>query len=258
MTRAPHITVAPNGARLQKSDHARVPISTDELAETARDCFVAGANAIHLHVRDKDGAHSLDSEIYREVITHLKQTAPDIEIQITTESADRFSVADQLHLLETLKPAAASISVREIACAPELISRVYSATTRHETKVQHILYDLSCVELLEQWLASSLVPYKMRDSIFVLGQYAPARAGKPNELATLLDAAQSLNLNVTVCAFGPNEQACLIEAAKVGCDLRVGFENNTRTPDGASWASNAQAVAFLKAALNAQGKESAA
>ena len=258
MTHAPHITVAPNGARLQKSDHVGVPVSKQELAETARDCSAVGANAIHLHVRDNDGAHSLDPEIYREAIAHVKRSAPDIEIQITTESAGRYSVADQLHLIETLRPSAASISVREIARAPELISHVYSAAARHETQVQHILYDVSCVALLEQWLASGLVPYEMRDAIFVLGKYAPARAGKPSELATLLNAAQALDLNITVCAFGPYEQACLIEAAKLGCDLRIGFENNTRTPTGASWDSNAQAVASLKAALNVQGKETAA
>lgn len=257
MTLAPHITVAPNGARLQKSDHAGIPISKQEMAETAHDCFVAGANAIHLHVRDKDGVHSLDPEIYRETIAHVKQTTPGIKIQITTESAGRFSVADQLHLLETLRSAAASISVREIARAPELISRVYSTAARHETQVQHILYGLSCVELLTQWLDSGLVPYKMRDAIFVLGQYAPARAGKPSELAALLTAAKALDLHSAVCAFGPGEQAWLIEAAKFGCDLRIGFENNTRAPDGSSWDSNAQAVASLKAALTAHSRETA-
>lgn len=56
---------------------------------------------------------------------------------------------------------------------------------------------------------------------------------------------------MTVCAFGPQEQACLRAAAALGCDLRVGFENTVTAPDEAMWSSTAEAVASLKAAVEA-------
>ncbi|MEC8427070.1 MAG: 3-keto-5-aminohexanoate cleavage protein, partial [Pseudomonadota bacterium] len=44
------IAVAPNGARLNRSQHSGVPIWPRELANTARQCLDAGASMIHVHV----------------------------------------------------------------------------------------------------------------------------------------------------------------------------------------------------------------
>src|SRR5579863_3077605 len=62
------VTVAPNGGRKTKADHPALPLTADELARTAAECLERGASMIHLHVRDKDGGHSLDPEAYRSVI----------------------------------------------------------------------------------------------------------------------------------------------------------------------------------------------
>lgn len=258
MNAAAHITVAPNGARLQKADHVELPMSAQELADIARYCYAAGAKAIHLHVRDDDGVHSIDPDRYRTAIAAVKHAAPDMEIQITTESAGRYSVAEQLRLLDDLKPTAASISVREVALSPELASDVYKTAQRHKTRVQHILYGKSCFEKLEQWLSSGLVPETMRDVIIVLGQYTPARSGVPSELEPLLKHARLAELNVSVCAFGVDEQACLSEAFNLGYNVRAGFENNLFAPNGTIWESNAQAVSSLRTLLEAQQKENAA
>ncbi|NBB83711.1 MAG: hypothetical protein GVY28_09935, partial [Alphaproteobacteria bacterium] len=62
------LMVAPNGARKTKADHPALPIGPAELAATAVACRDAGAAAIHLHVRDEAGGHSLDAGRYREAI----------------------------------------------------------------------------------------------------------------------------------------------------------------------------------------------
>jgi len=46
--------VAPNGARLTKKDHPAIPTTVSETIVTARRCFEAVAQALHLHVRDRD------------------------------------------------------------------------------------------------------------------------------------------------------------------------------------------------------------
>ena len=53
----PKLMVAPNGARKIKKDHPAVPLTISETVETAKSCYKAGAGAIHLHVRDKEGQH---------------------------------------------------------------------------------------------------------------------------------------------------------------------------------------------------------
>ncbi|MFC3119632.1 3-keto-5-aminohexanoate cleavage protein [Jhaorihella thermophila] len=34
----------------------------------------------------------------------------------------------------------------------------------------------------------------------------------------------------TVCAFGPAEHACLLQALRLGGNVRIGFENNLHAP----------------------------
>ncbi|MDJ0820675.1 MAG: 3-keto-5-aminohexanoate cleavage protein [Paracoccaceae bacterium] len=245
----PKITVAPNGARLQKRDHPAVPLTVAEIAATARACKEAGADALHLHVRDGQGAHSLDVGLYREALEAIAEAAPGLGVQITTEAAGRYDVADQLHLIETLHPRAASVAVREMARDATRAARLYTAAHAAGTEVQHILYGPDCYQQLADWHATGLVPADMRDAIAVLGQCDPPRAGQPAELAQHAALAQAGQLEMTVCAFGPPEQACLLAAAHLGWDLRVGFENNIYAPDGTPWPDNAAAVASLRAAL---------
>ena len=57
----PKLMVAPNGARRLKKDHPAVPLTINETVETAKACYKEGAEAIHLHVRDKNGQHVLDA-----------------------------------------------------------------------------------------------------------------------------------------------------------------------------------------------------
>ncbi len=94
------ITVAPTGARRQTFDHPNLPLTADDIASTAHACFLAGAHRLHLHVREADGSHSLDASRYRVAIVAVSDAAPSMLIQITTESAGRYSVADQLACLK--------------------------------------------------------------------------------------------------------------------------------------------------------------
>lgn len=249
MTVLPHITVAPNGARLQKADHAGLPVSVSEVIAAAVACHAAGADAIHMHVRSPDGAHSLDTGLYREAIAGVARAVPGMGIQVTTEAAGVYGVPAQLALLEELRPGAASIAVREIARAPDLAGRVYATAAQAGTRVQHILYGAPCFEQLADWLRAGVVPGDMRDALLVLGQYTPPRAGAPEELPPFEERAGAMGLRMTLCAFGAQEQACLLAAARLGWNLRVGFENNRTAPDGSEWPDNAASVASLVAAL---------
>ena len=112
------IAVAPNGARKQKADHTALPITPMELAETAVQCRDAGACMIHLHVRDKQGGHSLDVDAYRAAIAAVRTAVgDDLIIQVTTEAVGIYSIDQQIAMVQQLKPEAVSLAVREI-CPP--------------------------------------------------------------------------------------------------------------------------------------------
>ncbi|CAM3932792.1 3-keto-5-aminohexanoate cleavage protein [Phaeobacter inhibens] len=248
-----HLMVAPNGARRRQSDHAGLPLRTAEIAATAATCQRAGADALHLHVRDRDGGHSLDAGRYRAAIAAVAEAAPGMAIQITTESAGVFDVADQLACLEALRPAAASVSIREMARDWRLASRAYAVCAEARTEVQHILYDLNCVALLRAGYAAGRIPAAMRSAIFVLGRYAPPRLAHPSELRPFLAATADLDLDWGLCAFGQEEHACLLAGLEAGGRLRIGFENNTQAADGSAYPDNAASVAAFVALARAAG-----
>ncbi|TMV09179.1 3-keto-5-aminohexanoate cleavage protein [Ruegeria sediminis] len=241
----PYILVAPNGARRGHSDHPALPVTTDETVAAARACFAAGAQGLHLHVRDADGRHSLDPGRYREVLGELRQAVPQMQVQITTEAAGIYDVSAQLACVLAVCPYWASISVREIAREPELVDRVYGACAAQGTRVQHILYDAEDVALLTRWRSQGIVRPEQADRLFVLGRYATGQVSRPEDLDRFLPT----DAPWMVCAFGPQEHACLLAAAARGGDLRVGFENGLTDADGIPWADNAASVAALVTAL---------
>jgi len=240
----PFIMVAPNGARRSKADHPRLPITTDEIVETALACYANGAHALHLHVRDHAGEHSLDAGRYREALTELARCAPQLRVQITTEAAGRFDVPDQLACLREVKPTWASVAVREIARAPDLAPKVYAACADNGTEVQHILYDVADIEQLIAWRARGIVRPAQESVLFVLGRYRVGQVSSPDDLAPLRAALPDM-AQWMVCAFGPREHECLASAARQGGALRVGFENSLYAANGAPHVDNAASVAAL-------------
>lgn len=240
----PFIMVAPNGARRTKADHPALPVTLPEIVDTARTCFAAGAHGLHLHVRDASGAHSLDAGRYRETLDELARAVPDMRLQITTEAVGLYSVAQQLDCLEQVRPGWASIAVRETARDMDLAPRVYAACADMGCDVQHILYDTDDIALLKDWQARGIIHPDQSSVLFVLGRYSPGQVSNPSDLAPFLAALPDAP-DWMLCAFGPQEHACLIHAAKHGGNLRVGFENSLVDANGAPHANNAASVAAL-------------
>jgi len=210
--RLPFIMVAPNGARRGKADHPHLPVRTDEIVATAAACYARGAQGLHLHVRDDAGAHSLDAGRYRETLAELTRHVPQMRVQITTEAAGRFAVAEQLACLRAVKPAWASIAVREIARAPDLAHAVYQTCADHATEVQHILYDTADIQQLQAWRAQGIVHAEQHSVLFVLGRYSAGQTSSPDDLSPFLAAMPDVT-QWMVCAFGPHEHACLASCA---------------------------------------------
>ena len=243
MTR-PFVMVAPNGARRGKADHPALPVTFPETVETAMACHRAGADGLHLHVRDAEGVHSLDPGRYREALSELARAVPDMAVQITTESAGIYDVPAQLATLRAVAPEWASISVREIARTPDLVDTVYGTCADNGTRVQHILYDASDAALLQDWQARGLVRAGQDDVILVLGRYATGQQSRPEDIAPLLQSIPE-GAPWMLCAFGASEHACLSEAAHLGGACRVGFENSLTAADGRQHSDNAASVAAL-------------
>lgn len=68
------------GAFFSRRANPAQPITPAEILQSARECALAGASAIHLHVRDDQGYNVLDVERFQEVIYPLREEFPGISI----------------------------------------------------------------------------------------------------------------------------------------------------------------------------------
>lgn len=251
------IMVAPNGARRSKADHPALPLTAAEIAADAAAAAAAGAAAIHLHVRDENGLHTLDPGIYREVIQAVRAaTDPAFVIQITTEAVGRYTPEEQMAAVRALRPEAVSLALGEII--PDRAAEAEARAFLHwmvERAVapQFILYRPEEVGQLHDLVDRGVIPFPRPILLFVLGRYARDQQSAPEDLDPFVGALAGRDLPWAMCAFGKREADCAIRAAQLGGHVRVGFENNLSLPGGGLAPSNAALVAATADLLRAAG-----
>lgn len=257
MTRAlPSLMVAPNGARRGKSDHPEIPITTDELVTTALACQKAGADGIHLHVRDGDGKHSLDTGRYREALAALDHATPNLFVQVTSEAADVYGPNAQRAMVRDLQPDSVSVALREMLRAPgdtKDATAFYAWAQEARVGIQHIVYTPEELSWFLDCVDQGIVPGQHHQLQFVLGSYAGREMPNPSDLKAYLAHLEPCNSGMIfdwmVCAFGAAETPCLAYAVECGGKARVGFENSLWNADGTLARDNAERVSEVKAAI---------
>lgn len=252
------VAVAPNGARKTKADHPALPVTTDEIAAAAAACREAGAAMIHLHVRDRDGAHLLDAEAYRRATEAIRrEVGDDLVVQITTEAVGRYGPAEQMAVVRAVRPEAVSIAIREIVpdeAAEPAAAEFLAWLARERVMPQYILYSAEDLERFRGLRRRGLIPGERPFALFVLGRYARGQRSLPADLLPFVNPLP-VDIDWAICAFGPWENACALAAAALGGHVRVGFENNTQLADGRTAPDNAALVAQVAAGAALLGRK---
>ncbi len=251
MTALPRIMVAPNGARRTKADHPQLPMTLPEVVATTQACAAAGADGLHLHLRDDDGAHILDAGLYAEALAELDRQMPGFYVQITTEAVGRYTPAAQRALLQQITPVGASVALREVLDDGDITATrdTFADCRARGIDLQLILYDQDDLKICDNF---GLQPddYKY---LFVLGRYSAGQQSAPSDLAPFLQwlGGKPDPLDWAICAFGRAEIDCLLAAHDAGGKMRIGFENAIHRADGTLARDNAERVSTLRAALSA-------
>ncbi|MBV6633181.1 MAG: 3-keto-5-aminohexanoate cleavage protein [Alphaproteobacteria bacterium] len=247
MTPLPSLMVAPNGARRTKADHPALPITTDEIIIAAKNCFAAGADGLHLHIRDAEGKHLLDVEQYSAILKLLAEKVPRMTVQITTEAVGIYDPPAQRAVALESGAELVSVSIREMMREPDEAPGFYAACHERGIGVQHILYDLDDYDLLANTLPKERLTDPALQLIYVLGRYTEGQQSNPEMLTPFLDRQRALGHapDWAVCAFGQGETDCLEAAIKAGGKCRVGFENSLTHADDSEAKDNAERVAVM-------------
>lgn len=252
MPSLPRIMIAPNGARRTKRDHPAIPMTIAETITATKACVAAGADGLHMHIRDQNGKHTLDTGLYLEALRELKNQLPDFYVQITTEAVGQYSASQQRDVVEKLKPNAVSISIAEMLSDGEdkEADKFYNWCHDADISVQHIIYgeeDLKRIETLS--LQDQGKPLQL---LFVLGRYTTNQQSTPEDLNPFYAwlVKNKSDADWAICAFGQSETDCLVEAHKRGGKMRIGFENSLWNRDGSVAKDNAQRVEELVKSIN--------
>ncbi|MBL4837869.1 MAG: 3-keto-5-aminohexanoate cleavage protein [Kordiimonadaceae bacterium] len=252
------IMCAPNGARKSKEDHAKLPITPSELSRCAEEILEAGASILHLHVRDKNGRHSLSADSYRAAIKAVRKTVGDkLLIQVTTEAVGIYSRQEQIELIKELRPEAVSVGLREICPTDAEVLETEALFTwmrREAIFPQIILYDENDRQRFEAMRRDGVFSQNKPFVLAVLGRH-----GKDSQepIAALHDFAKSFTASDTpwaACGFGLTETTLPARCAELDGHVRVGFENNLWLADGEQAANNASLVSHAHTAVSALGR----
>jgi uncharacterized protein (DUF849 family) len=251
------ITVAPNGARREKSEHAGVPIAAREIGFTAAACRDAGAGMIHVHVRDELGAHSLAPNLYRQALREIQHLAgTDLLVQVTTESGGVYDVAQQMAAVRGLNIEAASFALSEFfpgETVDATVTEFFVWTIARGVGCQFELYAPSEVSFLKSVVARGYLKLARPHALFVLGRTGRSEAAGLAQLEAFL-AEWPANWPWSVCVFGRAELKIAERAIALGGHVRVGFENNLFESDGQPLASNEARVAQVAALAASAGR----
>ena len=224
------LALAPNGAYKQKTDHPQLPLSLDEIVRTAIEAQQAGSSLLHLHIRDKNGLHSLDPEIYKRTIDAIRhQLGHHLVIQITSEAAGQFSPEQQIACIQSVNAECVSIALREIIRDETCLAAaqaLFDWCATRQSRPQFILYSESDLLSYLEYRKQCIIPSSPHSILFVLGRYAENQNSTKADLAPFLRYIDQIHVPWMVCAFGSSEQNCLLYAASKGGHLRLGFENN--------------------------------
>lgn len=88
MARKVIVTVAQTGAFHGKESNPNIPLQPDEIAQSAYDCYNAGAAIVHVHARDKEGISTNDPAVYSEIGSQIHAKCNMI-LQYSTAPANR-------------------------------------------------------------------------------------------------------------------------------------------------------------------------
>jgi len=109
------ITAAITGSRITRDVAPHIPITPDEIVQSAVECWNAGAAIVHIHVRDpKTGLGTQDLDLFRQVVGPLRQKT-DLLLCLTTSGIPgrNLPIEERLRPLE-LEPELASFDAGSI------------------------------------------------------------------------------------------------------------------------------------------------
>lgn len=231
-----------NGVR-RRGEHPALPVTPEELARDVAAVAAVGVDAVHLHVKDGQGADTLVANALERALVAVREAAPGLPVGVSTgawalpDSAKRVTAVRSWSGLRLL-PDFASVNWHEDG-ADEVAGAVLEVGVGVEAGLWHADGALA-------WLSS---PYRDRCLRVLLelpdGLDAAAVDAEARNLLQLIRQAaciETWKVPVLLHGEGTSTWTALLVAARLGLSTRIGLEDVLVLPDGAAAADNAALV----------------
>jgi 3-keto-5-aminohexanoate cleavage enzyme len=240
------ITVAPTGAESAKADVPNLPVTLEELVDTAKACEKSGAAMIHVHIRDATAQPTLDLGRLRETVTALRQDT-DLVVQLSTGGAVTDPLENRIKVLD-VEPDSCSLTCGTVNFGDDVFMNpwpfmvdLYRRTQEREVVPEFELFDLGHVAALNRLLDKYGLPYggKIHCDL-VMG----VPGGMPGTADALVTAVSALPDGATWSATGVGRTSLPVAFAALakGGHLRVGMEDTLTFAKGRTVRDNAELV----------------
>ncbi len=254
------ITVALLGAELTREQTPYLPLTSEELAQSALECYQAGAAMVHVHVRDDLGNPTLNPNKIMEVLTKIKTVVPGLILQLSTGGSVQDSYIDRIQVLHC-QPEMASLTTgstnfgNDIFLNPrpfveELARQMLAKKIKSELEIFNLAMMEEALRLIDVGLVKSPAHFD-----FVLGVPGALAASEKN-LDILLERLPQ-DATFTVAAIGKHQFPMLELAIQKGGHVRLGMEDNIYLEKGVLAKSNAELVNKVQVLIKQHGRCSA-
>jgi uncharacterized protein (DUF849 family) len=271
------ITCAVTGNLTKPELNRALPVSPQQIADSALEAAEAGAAAVHIHVRHPDtGAPSMEIAHYREVVERIRARNTALIINLTTGPGGRFQPSDEnpavggprTNLLRPEQRVEHVIALRPDVCTLDLNTMTFGqevvintppnlrkmASAIYESGVvpEIELFDSGDVQLMNDFLAEGVLRRPALVSL-VLG----VKYGFPATPAAMEFARSMLPPDTMWTGFGIGRSAfpMVAQAFLLGGMVRIGMEDTVNLAKGRLAKGNGELVEKARRIVELLGGE---
>jgi 3-keto-5-aminohexanoate cleavage enzyme len=254
------ITAAITGSRNMRDIAPYIPITPEEIVQSAVECWNAGASIVHIHVRDsKTGLGTQDLAIFRQVVTPLREKT-DLVLCLTTSGIAGRNLPNEQRLAPLeLQPELASLDAGSINLGggvfsnpPDFLDAAAKKMKALGVKPEIEIFDLGMIITALRMRDEQ----KMDDPLhfqFVLG----TPSGAPASPKSFLHLYEYIPDNATwsIIGIGKGHLPMSMMGLIMGGHIRVGMEDNIYYERGVLAKTNAQFVERIVRIAREYGRE---
>jgi 3-keto-5-aminohexanoate cleavage enzyme len=238
------ITSAIVGAEVTKAQQPFLPITPEEIIESAVASYEAGAAIIHIHVRDAQGNATQDAQLFRRVVEGIRLRC-DVITQVSTGGAVWMSAEERLQSIEC-RPDMATLTTGTVNFGEGVfmnnrqLVETFARRLRESGIVPEIeIFDVGMLDEAMRLRSMGLITDPVQFD-FVMG--VPGALGA--DPAHLMHMIRTLPAGSTwsVAGIGRHQLTLGVIALAMGGNVRVGFEDNIYYRKGQLAHSNAELV----------------